>query len=200
MDFLLEYAAVEKAHGCILESTGELFSEFLARLTCRLQRMEELTEGEKAAVLAALRSKSLMPDLRSDRAQALILKACLELGRLRPRHRFITVHCSPIMTVEEIVESTIGVPLPKPATYDYSPIASPSIYSNLLKRARATPEYHVAVASENADRDYREAVQEVSRKYDSLDVAFREIETKSQLTQREEQFVTKYREYAAVIW
>jgi hypothetical protein len=145
-DFLEEYATAEERMGYILESTREPFREFVARLTCRLRRMGDITEAEQASVLAALRNESPVPDVRGERAKALILKTCLEIGRRRPRYQppasSVTELFRCVRTVQEMVETKIDSPLPNPGRLEYLGLV---LTSDVLARARSTPEYHVAL-------------------------------------------------------
>lgn len=197
--FLQEFANFEEKRGYILEPTRERVGEFLARLICRLRRMGELSEAEQAVILAALRRESSVPDVRSERAQALILKACLELGRRRVRFHpgfFIGGALRRrILTVEQIVLLSIDSPLPNPR--NDSPMSNNWITEQIPDpaRVRSIPEYHLAEGS----GDYRKAVQEISLAYDSLDEAFSTIIAKPRRSEREHQFASNYTRMADVV-
>jgi hypothetical protein len=196
--FLREFAEVEDSHGYILESTGELATEFLARLVCRLGRMGELSETEQSAMLASLRREAPVPVIGGQLAQALILKACLEIGRPRTRERMfgcsrleLYIH---VRTVDEILSTKLENPLPNPQRSDSVPfLFTPEV----LNRIRSTPEHHLVWAY---DHDYRNAVKAVSLAYDTLDDAFREISMKTSPPELEKRFALKYKQMAKWIW
>jgi hypothetical protein len=195
--FLEEFAAVEESHGYILQSTRELVPEFLARLTCRLCRMKELSEAERAAMLDALKRKASVPEIGGELASALIFKACLEIGRLRTRalilgttYLELYIH---VRTVDEILTTKLEIPLPNPPALACMPF--PLTPENKT-RIRSTPEYHLALASRSCDREYWEAVEAVSLAYDTLDDAFREISTKTSPSELEKRFALKYKQMA----
>lgn len=203
-DFLEEYATVEDNVGYILEATRELVREFLARLICRLRRMGQLSEAEQAGILGALRRASSVPDVRSERAQALILKACLELGRQRvrfhPAHHIGSDYRRRILTVEQIIVMSIDSRSPNPGPGAESELTRQSKVDDSrtepicdLTRLRSIPEYHLAEASHYAfDPDYSKAVKEISLDYDSLDEAFSDITAKTPRSEQEDQFASKY--------
>lgn len=200
-EFLKEYTNTQKTHGHILEATMERVEDFLARLTCRLWRMGDLTEAEEIALLAALRNEAPIPDVHSDRAKSLILKACLEFGRLRqrpPMSLSLKDIVENVWTIDELVEWTIDAPLSKRKTLNLLSISSTE-FAHVLTRARSTPEYHLAVGSYCADTDYVRAIEEISRAYDSLDNAFHEILKKTRRSEHEVQFVRKYKRMAEMI-
>ncbi len=195
--FLQEFAAVEESHGYILESTNELVREFLARLICRLRRMGELSEAEQTAMLAALRREAPVPAIAGELPRALILKACLEIGRRRTRERILGstslelyIH---VRTVDEILRTKLEFPLPNPQTFDSMPFP---VTPETLIRIRSTPEYHLAQARGS---EYWKAVEVVSRSYDTLDDAFRDIGAKASPSELEKQFAAKYKQMASGI-
>lgn len=195
--FLREFAEVEDSHGYILESTRELATEFLARLVCRLGRMGELSETEQSAMLASLRREAPVPVIGGQLAQALILKACLEIGRRRTQERIFG--CTPlelyihVRTVDEILSTKLENPLPNPQPLDSVPFL---VTPEVLNRIRSTPEHHLVLAH---DDDYRNAVKAVSLAYDTLDDAFREISLKTSPPELEKRFALKYKQMAKSI-
>ena len=44
----------------------------------------DLTQAERSAAVVALKQRTAMPNVHGERPKALLLKACYEMGRLRP--------------------------------------------------------------------------------------------------------------------
>ena len=134
-DFLLEYSDVEEHYGAVLKATNESVQDFLERLVCRLALSRDLTQTERSAVLAALKNRTAMPSIHGERPKALVLKACLEMGRLRPTPPDM-LRREPgmsMITVDDLVTHPLASPLPKSARFEAA-------------TACLMPEYHLAGA------------------------------------------------------
>lgn len=200
-EFVDEYSYIQDTRGYILEASGERIQDFLVRLTCRLHLHGEMTAAERDAFLRALRTDSPVPELDSERARALVLKACLEFGRLRPsppKSLSVKDLVEYVRTIDELFDTPIHLPLPRRATLDTMRL-TPDEFSRVLARARSTPEYHLAVAHYVADFEYAHAVEYVSCVYASLDDAFLAISRKGARSGVEERFASEYAAMAAMI-
>lgn len=184
-DFLQEFARIEDQKGCILSATFEEVRDFLARLACHLSMKGDLAQGERRSVLAALHDDAAMPELRSERSKALLLKACFEAGRLRPlRQGFSGDLRTGMLTVAELLEHPLHAPLPKNSQIETA-------------TACAVPEYHLALALRYGGLNgYYQAVKEVSLKYENLDRAFEEIDLHGPSSDMERQFHSEYKNMA----
>jgi hypothetical protein len=183
-DFLQEFANMEDLYGPVLKGTGEVVDEFLARLASRLCMSGDITEAEKTSILAAGRGKaSAMPELRSERAKALLLKACFEMGRLRPTPGDIYPRRG-LLTVDDLLECPLGTPLEKENRATTA-------------AARAMPEYHMTMNP--GDIVYCHAVYELSLAYENLDRAFEAIDRRGPSSDKERRFHSKYRSVAESI-
>jgi hypothetical protein len=186
-DFLREYSEVQRDYGAVLKATNESVEDFLERLVCRLGLNGDLTQAERSAVVAALKQRTAM-SVQGERPKALLLKACFEMGRLRPTPPDM-LRRDPgmsMITVDDLLAYPLATPLPKSARIESA-------------TACLMPEYHLAWANSLADFDYCRAVHEVSLEHENLGRAFEEINARGPSSEIEREFWSKYRSMAKTI-
>jgi len=187
-DFLTEFYDAEDNYGAVLRATGETVGEFLERLVCRLTMSGDLTEKERLAVMAAVERGAAMPNLRSERAKAVLLKACFEMGRLRGEGSVIGPDRGRgVITVDDLVGYPLALPLPESHPFDF-------------RTARQMPEYHLQIAYEaSGDLKYCAAVHSVSLDHENLDLAFKDISARGPSSDLEREFLSKYSTMSEII-
>jgi hypothetical protein len=199
--FLDECDDVENNYGPVLELSDESIHGFLGRLVCRLKRMGRLDEPEATSVLDSLERDSAIPDVQDEVSSALILKACLEYGRLRPAapyYHSVAVLMGGLPTVDDIVNLNVDTPLTIGVGFRAS-LVSPLEYSRICASARSRPEFHFVVAKDHTDFEYGHAVGLIGRDFDSLDVAYREISGRGPKTSAESMFISKFNAMSKLI-
>jgi hypothetical protein len=190
-----ELQDVDRHRSALLGPTGETLAEFLARATCALRIREFVTMLEERQALSALEAPNAsFPQLEHFHAQAVLFKACLELGRLRPQPPYGVYGVSPgglVLTVDQLVSLPLETPLPK-AFVEPSPLER----TLMRDRARATVEYHLAASQKLAVFDYHRAVQAVGRRYLDLRVAFDSLRHGAQVSDAEHIFIQQYESWS----
>lgn len=200
----------------ILEPYGESSHEFLARLACTLCFASHVSSQEKGSLLDTLRGSSAVFKPENQYAQALFVKALLEMSRARPltpRSLAALPLWSDLRTIDELISYPLRIPLPAcPEDYDRywdAPIpkewhTDAAVVEDLL-RARLkwlqpdVVEFHLSMSHYRADWPYKSAIREVSLQYASLASAYETIRNESALGSHETIFIEKYRFYRDLI-
>ena len=183
--FIREFRYVEENHAMLLEQTGETCVEFLSRLISALMLRKQLSTGEHGQLLNSLATGSALNIPKSPYAQALIFKACLEIGRLRPpaptELPSIIEFAQDVRKVYVLLEYPIEEALPRVAQIDIHTmqLLSPFEFLALLEEYRSTADYHLAASYFFAEFDYHRALREIARKYISMDEAYESLHNKS---------------------
>lgn len=193
-DFAAEFDYIEDTRDVIWGATMELASAFLVRLACALHRANRLGTDDLDPLVTALKGKTQFQEVHDSYSAALLLKGCLELGRLRPEPRrpiCFTHLVEDIRTVEELLTFPLEQPLPRRAEIDISRMTLHDFVA-LQTRARATPEYHMAVAWECGDLDYHSSVAVVAQRFSRLDDAVQALRGALTPTEDERVFLERY--------
>ena len=195
-NFKAEFDYIEETRCPVLEATMELASAFLARLACALRCRDCLSEADGNMLTKAFQGVGEFEEIGDSFSSAILLKACLEMGRLRPAPRkgfhAITAF-EDIRTVDELLSYPLEKPLPRRAEID-SMRLSPEQFGSLLQKMRTTPEYHFAIASKIADFEYHSAVAAVARRFPKLSDAIDFLQRTPNPTKDEQLFLQRYPE------
>lgn len=192
--FIREFSYIEEHYAPILELTGETCVEFLSRLVSALMLRNHLSTNEHKQLLNSLSTGFVFNISKSPYAQALTFKACLELGGLRPaptKLPSIIEFAKDVRTVHALLEYPVEKALPRVAQIDTLTL-SPNEFSTLMEKYRSTADYHLAASHYLAEFDYHRAVEEIARKYISMDEAYEALCNKSDRSPNESVFVEKY--------
>jgi hypothetical protein len=192
--FIQEFRYIEEHHAPILELTGETCVEFLGRLVSALMLRGELSASEHEQLLDSLAAGSGFNTPRSLYVQALVFKACLELGRLRPpppKIPSIIEFAKEVRTVYALLEYPLEEPLPRVAQID-AVILPPKEFLALMEKYRSTADYHLAASYHLTELDYHRAVGGIARRYLSMDEAYETLHGKTDRSSNESVFVDKY--------
>jgi len=148
-----------------------------------------------------LRKQKKFSELSSHHAEALFLKTCLELGRLRPAtSRFFSLKelIGDIQTIEEIINTPLEMPLPKKQDFDPT-FMQLSDYSVHLEKARGITDYHLAISYRLGDLEYQKALRKIGNKYLNLLQAFKIISQLEKMSEEETIFLKKFEKYTKMI-
>ena len=200
--FLREFSYIEEHYAILLELTGETFVEFLGRLISALMFQNHISKSEREQLLISLDAGSILNIPKNNFAQALIFKACLEIGRLRPapaKLPSIIEFAQEVRQVIVLLKYPIEKALPKVAYCD--PFAfSPGEFIYLTNKYRSTADYHLAASHYFADLEYHTALEEIARNYFNMDEAYKVLSHKQDLSPNESIFVIKYQAFRDCIF
>jgi hypothetical protein len=192
--FMKEFNDVEENYSSLLKITGETCVEFFCRLSSALKQLHKISVTEEELLLAFFVRNSAIPTPTNFYAQALIFKACLEIGRLRPdpiEINSIIEFAREVRTVAPLFYYPLELPLPIVADVDKIPM-NPHEFSIFSSAIRSTADYHLAASFRLADFDYHRAVGEIARQYLNFDSAYNSLRNKNDLSSCESVFVEKY--------
>jgi hypothetical protein len=200
-DFKEEFDYIERTRGSILDETMERASDFLARLACALRYHRRLSEQDATRLVHAFDGNGDFEPIHNSLSAAVLLKGCLEIGRLRPAPRrgllgMTVMH--DLRTVDELLSFPIEQPLPYRAEFDSMKLSIEE-HAAFLRKARTTPDYHLAVARAAADFEYRSAVSAVARHFPILSDAVEVLQKRAPLSKDERLFLERYPEMCKLI-
>jgi hypothetical protein len=188
--FVREFADFQEHYGLIpmLERTSESLQDFFSRLASSLTLRGQLSPAERRGIRTFRKGDTSFPVPMDDHAQAVFLKACLELGRFRPAtRRGGGIGVGELRTIGELLDYPLDKLLPTSGLPRESPLT--------LDKAKTIVEYHLAIASDVGDRDYWRAVEEVASRFELLSEAHQSLNTKACLTPSDRVFVSHYERY-----
>ena len=192
--FITEFRYIEEYHAPVLELTGETSVEFLCRLTSAMKLKNQLSGIEEEQLIAFFISNSTINIPDKPYAQALIFKACLELGRLRPpatKIPSVIEFAKEARTVHSLLEYSLEQPLPRVVPVD-TLHRSPDEFSTFFSTFRSTADYHLAASYHLAEFQYHRAISEIARYYPNMGEAYKSLCNKSNRSDCENMFVDKY--------
>ena len=125
-------------------------------------------------------------------AQALIFKACLEIGRHRPSPPKIfsfNVFTEVALTVNNLLEYPLEKPLPKVAFYN-TMLMSTNDFSLLCSSA----DYHLFASHYLGYFQYHKAISEIAQNHLNMEDAYEILSSKTNRSDSEETFIDKYKQ------
>jgi hypothetical protein len=192
--FVAEFGYIEMHYAPVLELTRETSVEFLCRLTSAMKLKNQISSTEEEQFITFFISRSAMHIPDKPYAQALIFKACLELGRLRPAARKIpsvVEFAKEARTVRALLEYPLERPLPRVMSVDTIHMSSDEV-SAFFSAFRSTADYHLAASHYLAEFQYHRAMSEIARFYLNMDEAYTSLCSRSNRSDSERTFVENY--------